>query len=202
MAGVRDRSVHDDDVLGLLVRDEKALQIWSDAVFAASPFAAAAVSCASLADDLWRCADLQTAAHPHCAARLVRHARCLALRVAPDSAARLDRCRDPAACEGRATDVVRVVGQRMREHADGLVFTPEERRAALVCGSLSSDTPPSERRERLRCAAPLLCGTAVERLRACAAATGNGVSGLCAERARDVMLCLGETSAKNVFRRP
>jgi hypothetical protein len=195
-------SVMSTKLFALLLGDEKLERAFRRA--GSNPFVEARFACLSLAVDAFRCADLQGARHPLCLARQLRHAQCAASRVAPEALDRLHACRRAQGeqhqqCEELEGDVLRLVAQRTKQHADAIVFSNEERKGVLSCGVPEHARSAAEFVARLDCLAPFVCKTAWTDLQNCFQ-TENNVSGSCFDVAVELMTCMGRENSRTMFK--
>ncbi len=213
------------DLVEALLKDEKLLRVFQRG--SSNLFVDSRLACFSLALDAFRCADLQGARHPLCLARQSRHAQCVATRVAPEALDRLHACRreeeknkkkirtairqrddiknsnkeDEDVCGLHEADVLRVVASRVGAHAESIVFSDDERRAALHCGVPEQSRSGREYTSRLNCMASVVCASAWSTVEQCyASGKGGQISGACFDKAAELMTCMGRANARLMFK--
>lgn len=185
-----------------LMSDDKLQRAFQRA--SSNIFVDSRLACFTLALDMFRCVDMQGARHPLCLDRQARHAQCVAVRVAPEVLDRLHACqrvheKDTSVCQEHETDVLRVVTQRTKQHADSIIFSNAERRGVMRCGIPEMARSSTEFRARLECLAPVVCSEEWSGMEKCYQSSNN-VSASCFGKAVDLMTCLGQANSRLMFK--
>ncbi len=184
-----------------LMRDSSYQRAFEEAAFR-DDFAYAALSCRDPAVAAFRCADLRGFTDPRCLHRRLLHSRCAAESVAPKFLERLETCEtssgDAGECGKLATDLERVVDDRMKHHVTSLVYTPQEERGVSACGLARDARSQGELEARLQCLAPFVCADSYARAHKCFIDSGS-LDGACAPLAVELSMCMGESHARLLF---